>query len=148
MGGTEVSVLGSPLAGGKELALGRRPDWDTVGLAPPERDLWMVASDTGEELRRYTNANGRPVDPAALALYRLRWALDDISIFVRQFRSAHRRTKDTEHAWLSLKNTLAHATRWPSPAPGVRARLGSAPGSAACDGGPDPWEWVCGPAVR
>ena len=24
-------------------------DWDTVGLAPPERDLWMVATETGAE---------------------------------------------------------------------------------------------------
>jgi spectinomycin phosphotransferase len=86
-------------------------DWDTVGLAPPERDLWMVASETGEELRRYTAATGRPVGPAALALYRLRWALDDISIFVTQLRSGHRRTADTEHAWLSLTNTLARAAR-------------------------------------
>jgi len=46
-------------------------DWDTTGLAPPERDLWMIASNTGEELRHYTAATGhRPgraeVLPAAL----------------------------------------------------------------------------------
>jgi hypothetical protein len=23
-------------------------DWDTVGLAPPERDLWVVTSDNAE----------------------------------------------------------------------------------------------------
>jgi spectinomycin phosphotransferase len=86
-------------------------DWDTVGLAPPERDLWMVVSDSGEELRRYTDATGRPVNPGALALYRLRWALDDISIFVEQLRSGHRRTAGTEHAWLSMKNTMARAAR-------------------------------------
>ena len=62
-------------------------DWDTVGLAPPERDLWMVASETGDELRRYTELTGRPVDPTALGLYRLRWALDDISCFVRDLRA-------------------------------------------------------------
>src|SRR6185437_11811130 len=50
-------------------------DWDTVGLAPPERDLWMVATETGAELRRYTELTGRPVDMAAIELYRLRWAL-------------------------------------------------------------------------
>ena len=26
-------------------------DWDTVALAPPERDLWMVAGDDGEAAR-------------------------------------------------------------------------------------------------
>jgi spectinomycin phosphotransferase len=81
-------------------------DWDTVGLAPPERDLWMVVSETGEEVRRYMDTTGRAVDPAALALYRLRWALDDMSSFVERLRSEHRHTADTEHAWLSLKETI------------------------------------------
>lgn len=81
-------------------------DWDTVGLAPPERDLWMIVSDSGEEARRYTMATGRAVDPAALELYRIRWALDDISIEVRRFRAKHRRTEGTEQALRVLKGTL------------------------------------------
>ena len=95
----------SPARGGIMLI-----DWDTVGLAPPERDLWLVASEAGDELRRYTELTGRPVDPAALELYRLRWALDDISCFVRNLRDAHRRTPDTEHAWQSLELTVAQLT--------------------------------------
>jgi len=85
-------------------------DWDTVGLAPPERDLWMVA---GEQVRRYTRLTGRSVEPAMLAWYRLRWALDDISAFVHQLRSGHRRTADAEHAWRSLQDTVARAIREP-----------------------------------
>lgn len=81
-------------------------DWDTVGLAPPERDLWMVAGDDGEETRRYTEATGRAIDPAVLALYRTRWALDDMSIAVRHFRARHRRTEGTEFEWRVLKGTL------------------------------------------
>ena len=81
-------------------------DWDTVGLGPPERDLWMVASETGEESRRYADLTGRAVDPARLAMYRLRWALDDISIYVNQLRTEHRHTADTEHAWMALKETV------------------------------------------
>jgi spectinomycin phosphotransferase len=77
-------------------------DWDTVGLAPPERDLWMVDAGAGDELRRYAEASGRPIDEAAIRLYRLRWQLDDLSIYVKRLRSAHRRTADTEHAWRSL----------------------------------------------
>jgi hypothetical protein len=38
-----------------------------------------------------------------------RWALDDISAFVSQLRAEHRHTADTEHAWLALKETVAHA---------------------------------------
>jgi spectinomycin phosphotransferase len=86
-------------------------DWDTVGLARPERDLWMVASDTGDELRHYTELTGRPVDVAVLGLYRMRWALDDLSCFIREVRAAHRRTLGTEHAWRSLELTVAQLTR-------------------------------------
>ena len=98
---------GNVIRAGREIML---VDWDTVGLAPPERDLWMVASETGDELRRYTELTGRAVDTTALELYRLRWALDDISAFVRKLRAGHRRTAGTEHAWLSLERTLANLT--------------------------------------
>jgi spectinomycin phosphotransferase len=81
---------------------------DTVGLAPPERDLWMVASESGDELRRYTELTGRPVDTTALARYRLRWALDGISAYLRQLRARHRCTVGTEHAWRSLERTIAN----------------------------------------
>ena len=85
-------------------------DWDTTGLAPPERDLWMIASDTGEELRRYTTATGRAVDPAALTFYRLRWALDDLSTFLMRLRAARHRTADADHAWRALHDTIAQAS--------------------------------------
>jgi spectinomycin phosphotransferase len=85
-------------------------DWDTVGLAAPERDLWLVISETGEGGRRYAELTGRAVDPDALALYRLRWALNDISAFVNRLRREHGRTADAEHAWLALKETVVRAT--------------------------------------
>jgi spectinomycin phosphotransferase len=86
-------------------------DWDTVGLAPPERDLWMVATESGDEVRRYTELTGRPVDTTVLELYRLRWALDDLSCFVRDLRAPHRRTPGTEHAWQALEITINDLTR-------------------------------------
>lgn len=87
-------------------------DWDTVGLAPPERDLWWVISDSeGEEARRYARATGRPLNPAALTLYRLRWTLDDLSSFVHRLRSGHSRTADAEHALRALQLTLDGAPR-------------------------------------
>jgi spectinomycin phosphotransferase len=85
-------------AGGRLLLV----DWDTVGLAQPERDLWMVDAGDGDELRRYAEATGRPVDEAAIRLYRLRWRLDDIGIFVKRLRSEHQRSPDTEHLWRSV----------------------------------------------
>jgi spectinomycin phosphotransferase len=85
-------------------------DWDTVGLAPPERDLWMVATESGDELRRYTELTGRSVDTTALELYRLRWALDDLSCFVRDLRAPHRRTPGAEDAWQALQTTITDLT--------------------------------------
>ena len=82
-------------------------DWDTVGLGPPERDLWMVTGEAGEEARRYARPDRPGRRPGLLAFYRLRWALDDISAFVHRLRSAHRRTADAEHAWLALQQTVA-----------------------------------------
>jgi spectinomycin phosphotransferase len=82
-------------------------DWDTVGLGPPERDLWMVVGESGAEARRYASLTGRTVDLGLLEWYRLRWALDDIAAFVHQLRSAHGRTADAEHAWVALKQTVA-----------------------------------------
>lgn len=66
-------------------------DWDTVGLAVPERDLWWL----GE---------GRP---PAVEFYRLRWDLDDLSVFVEQFRAPHTRTADTEQAWDGYADLVA-----------------------------------------
>jgi spectinomycin phosphotransferase len=77
-------------------------DWDTVGLAPPERDLWQVATADGDELVRYVEATGRDVDEAAMSLYRLGWDLKDAAEYLQLFRSAHGRTEDTEKAWRGL----------------------------------------------
>jgi spectinomycin phosphotransferase len=67
-------------------------DWDTVGLAPPERDLWMIADGSG--------------NPDAIELYRLRWRLDDISSVVTLLRSPHERDQDAEKALHGLRNSL------------------------------------------
>jgi spectinomycin phosphotransferase len=77
-------------------------DWDTAGLALPERDLWMVDAGDGAELNLYSEAAGQRVNEDAIALYRLRWKLDDIASFANRLRSPHSQTADAEHAWLSL----------------------------------------------
>lgn len=89
-------------------------DWDTAGLAPPERDLWWVLGDGGEDARRYAEATGRAPDPAALALYRIRWALDDLSVFTRRCRAPHDRTPDTERSLRIMTGFLASPPHhWP-----------------------------------
>jgi spectinomycin phosphotransferase len=83
-------------------------DWDTVALAPPERDLWLVATDPGEEVALYREATGHEVNNDALSLYRQAWDLADIAVYIDQFRSPHPRTADTEDAWTYLENSIRH----------------------------------------
>ena len=77
-------------------------DWDSVALALPERDLWFVTTGADEAAARYAAAAGRAIDSDALSMYRLGWDLTDIALFTKQLRSTHRRTADTEEAWLNL----------------------------------------------
>ncbi|GAA1925166.1 hypothetical protein GCM10009716_36740 [Streptomyces sodiiphilus] len=85
----------------------RLVDWDTVGLALPERDLSLLSNDPAE-LTRYTRLTGRTPDATALALYRLRWSLLDVAEFVTWFRGEHNRSEDTETAWTGFTETLDH----------------------------------------
>jgi spectinomycin phosphotransferase len=84
-------------------------DWDTVGLGLPERDLWLAVTGP-EDLDRYQDAGGRRPDRDALALYRLRWQLEDIAVFLADFRSPHAATPDTDLAWRSLAGTVRGLT--------------------------------------
>ncbi|MER5766514.1 phosphotransferase [Streptomyces sp. NPDC001985] len=84
-------------------------DWDTVGLAVPERDLWLVAREPADHAR-WTEKTGRTPDPAALALYRLRWDLEDVTAFLGWFRSSHAEGPDTALAWEGFSATLERLT--------------------------------------
>jgi spectinomycin phosphotransferase len=81
-------------------------DWDTVGMAPPERDLWDLLTEDGAEAAAYTRLTGRAVNPDAVALYRLRWPLDDLCLFVEEFRAPHGRNADTETSFAGLSESL------------------------------------------
>ncbi|WP_431869248.1 phosphotransferase [Nocardiopsis eucommiae] len=85
-------------------------DWDTVGLAVPERDLWLVTDDP-DELARYAEATGHRPDPALLSLYGLRWDLQDVVEFVDWFAAPHQRGTDTEQAWRDLGVILRRLER-------------------------------------
>ena len=76
-------------------------DWDTVALAPRERDLWMLGGD----LSAYVEATGRMVDPTAIEFYRLGWLVTDVAAFVSQLREPHLENADSAHAWRALSLT-------------------------------------------
>jgi spectinomycin phosphotransferase len=80
-------------------------DWDQTALARPERDLWWVISGD-QDADRYSRRTGWTVNQDALALYRLRWGLDDIAEFLSEIRGPHQRTADTLVSWTGLQKTL------------------------------------------
>jgi len=61
-------------------------DWDTVALAPAERDLWML-DDQPHALANYTELTGVTPRRAGLGLYRLARTLTDLAAFVVVLRS-------------------------------------------------------------
>ena len=85
-------------------------DWDMTALARPERDLWWVISGD-QDAARYSRRTGWTVSQDALALYRLRWDLDDVAGFLSQIRGSHQRTADTLMFWTELQKTLDAITR-------------------------------------
>ena len=92
-------------------------DWDTVGLAPPERDLWWILSDSGAEAAWYAEITGRTVDQAAIALYRLRWDLDDAGLLLAGFRGPHEQDRDTAAGWAGLGRAVENLANWRPPFP-------------------------------
>jgi len=102
--GEPVITHGEPHAGNLIRSGGRLLliDWDLAALAPPERDLWWIVSDSGAEAARYARLTGRTVSEAALSFYRLRWDLADLAEFLAWFRGPHERSADTETAWRAL----------------------------------------------
>jgi spectinomycin phosphotransferase len=82
-------------------------DWDTVALAPPERDLWMVLGESGDEAKIYTDATGRQIDDVAVTFYRLTWDLKDIAEWLNLLRSPHHETDDTVQTYERLAVCVA-----------------------------------------
>ncbi len=89
-------------------------DWDTVLLAPPERDLWDMAGHDESILGRYTAATGVDIDREALTLYRLWYDLAEMGGYLTLFRGPHGQTADADESWRNLRHFLRPADRWPA----------------------------------
>ena len=80
-------------------------DWDTVLVAPPERDLWLIDPGDGTMLDAYASATG--VSPVPLFdAYRLRWDIADIAAGVGRFRRPHAGSPEDDKAWGLLANLI------------------------------------------
>lgn len=81
----------------------RLVDWDTVALAPPERDLWHVRCEHPDELAEYERATGHPVDHVAMRSYAAAWRLSDIALYLDDLRRPHDDDADSAFAWQVLQ---------------------------------------------
>ena len=81
-------------------------DWDTALIAPPERDLWWFAGEEPACLGHYLACTGVEPRPEILELYRLRWDLTEVSLFVAMFHAPHTDNADTRVAWEGLRHSL------------------------------------------
>jgi spectinomycin phosphotransferase len=100
-------------------------DWDTVALAPPERDLWMIGEANDDVATVYRDLSGVEVDRVMLRAYRELWALTDVTAFTVQLRGEHRRSADAERALAGLRSVLDG--REPSPYGTGPSGIGSLP---------------------
>jgi spectinomycin phosphotransferase len=82
----------------------RLVDWDTVALAPPERDVWMIADPATVD--QYRELTGTRLDPELLSAYRLLWAINDVAAFTIQLRGPHRGSVDDQRALRGLNELL------------------------------------------
>jgi spectinomycin phosphotransferase len=117
---SRVVTHGEPHARNVMRTAGRQMlvDWDTVALAHPERDLWMLMTDSSDEATIYADATGHHVDEAAVTFFRLTWDLKDIVEYLKVLRAPHEDTEDTMWTYEGLANTIAgggHLTGEPDP---------------------------------
>jgi spectinomycin phosphotransferase len=82
-------------------------DWDTVLVAPPERDLWSLDPGDGSVLRRYAEATGVTPLTSMLELHRIRWDLADLAVDVSRFYAPHTGSLDDDKSWQVLCSLVA-----------------------------------------
>jgi spectinomycin phosphotransferase/16S rRNA (guanine(1405)-N(7))-methyltransferase len=81
-------------------------DWDTVLLAPPERDLWRLVQGGGSVLRAYMGATGTAPQEWLVDLYAVRWDLSEIASFAAELRKPHEDTEDSRKALAVLHSIV------------------------------------------
>ncbi len=113
-GGDWVVTHGEPHAGnvmrtgdGRVLV-----DWDTVALAPPERDLWMLVAGGIDAADIYARATGRQLDDVSLDFFRLAWDLSDLAEYLNVLRAPHQEDDDTRWALRILRDSPAIRENW------------------------------------
>lgn len=84
-------------------------DWDTLAVAPRERDLWQLMDSSDDETwDAYREASGCAHEPrpALMEFFLLWWRLSDIGSRVQRFRSPHVGDGDDDAAWQNLESAF------------------------------------------
>lgn len=81
-------------------------DWDTVLIAPPERDLWSLESGDGAVTQAYTAATGTRPRSFMMEMYRIKWDLADLAAYAGRFAGAHLGNEDDQQSWANLEALL------------------------------------------
>jgi hypothetical protein len=106
-----VLTHGEPHPGNVMLARDgwRLIDWDTVLIAPPERDLWDLDSGDGTVLDAYAAATGITPLPELMELYRLGWDVRDMAYDTARFFRPHSDSADDVESWELLSALIRRA---------------------------------------
>jgi hypothetical protein len=81
-------------------------DWDTVLVAPPERDLWSLDPGDGSILDAYAAAVGVTPVPGLLEPYRLGWDVKDMAVDAARLLGPHAGTADDDKTWKLLSSMI------------------------------------------
>lgn len=84
-------------------------DWDTVLIAPPERDLWDLDPGDGSVLDAYAAATGVTPLPGLLDLYRLGWDVRDMACDTAWLLRPHTGTVNDAKTWKGLSELIRRA---------------------------------------
>lgn len=90
----------------------RLVDWDSLLVAPRERDLWEVPRD-GPTWAAYRERTQAPIDERRLRLYRAWYDLAETAVYVALFRSPHEADQNAATSWDNFVFFLPTRERWP-----------------------------------
>jgi spectinomycin phosphotransferase len=87
-------------------------DWDSLLIAPRERDLWELPRD-GPAWIAYGELLHAPIEERLLRLYRAWYDLAETSVYVALFRSPHVADQNAATSWDNFLVYLPTRERWP-----------------------------------
>lgn len=83
-------------------------DWESVRIAPRERDLTDLLAQSTDYWRQ---AYPHPIDPARVELFDLAWRLDEVGQYTAWFQQPHDGSEDDQIALDGLRDELTRPER-------------------------------------